>query len=185
MKLTKEKIKVKYTKLDLPKNDEPLWEGRPRISSVFTQQKVDIVADFKPMLYMLIVVVSPLYLFLLSTSTLTFSLIMIILTLYFMVKYWAIRNTSYKVSERGIHIDTWTWWKRESNLIPYAEIGDLTVEWFNDSSVTIHFLPKSTFRFKTRNLITGEKRHYPTFELLAGGVEVEQLIRQLIKESRS
>lgn len=65
--------------------------------------------------------------------------------------------------------------------IEFENIGKLTMEFFNNRSGILHFLPKKPFSFKTRNLLSGEKRHYPTIEFVEEIQEVEEFLNETMK----
>lgn len=178
----KEKLKVKYHQVELPDDEEILWEGSPKVLPIITQQKFNLIGDLEPVLLTLLFLGSIFYSIFVSFTSWGKNFFFLLIVAYFYVKYLNIKKVHYKITDQYVYIRTWFWGMKKTRRIPHEEIGAIQIERFGDHSGTIHFLPNTKFGFRTRSLITGAKRHYPTFELIKELDDVEDIMKHYVNE---
>jgi hypothetical protein len=77
------------------------------------------------------------------------------------------QNTKYAFTNKRVYFQLWRWGKTNLHSIDLKDITQITVEEYKDKSGILHFLPKKPFDFYTYDFVSGEKRFYPTFEMVA------------------
>ena len=101
------------------------------------------------------------------------------------IKHKRKQNTKYVVTNRRVFFRLWNFGKVTIHSIELQHIAKITMELYKDKSGILHFLPEKPFGFYTKDFISGEKRHYPTFEMIENvqGVheQLEFLQKKLLK----
>jgi len=166
--------------------DESLkWEGNPNPKFSFTLLELgghfDAITGLTSILgFMLVPVIFGTYYFYKAENwlglilTLIFGLIF--LSIPDLLKHKRKQNTKYAFTNKRVYFQLWRWGKISIHSIDLKAIAQINIEEFKDKSGILHFLPKKPFDFHTYDFVSGERRHYPTFEMVK---EVRNLYEEL------
>ena len=166
------------------KEEEVLWEGKPSISSIVTQHQFDLYIDIQAVFIIFVVAMGIILPFITALSVLWRAIIFTLFTLYLYYKYLNIRDTKYRVTSKGIYINTRRGAAYHKHFVDFNNVSNAWIERFSDRSATIHLLPKVNKGQKTYHLFFGTARHYPTMELVAEAEEVIEIINDALQKNR-
>ena len=88
------------------------------------------------------------------------------------------KNTKYALTENKVFFQLWRWGKISIHSIDIKEIQKVFFQEENKLGF-VYFIPKSKVDFCTYDFVAGEKRHYPTFEMIEDIDELKSLIEGL------
>ena len=92
------------------------------------------------------------------------------------------KNTKYAFTKNRVFFQLWRWGKKSFHFIDLADVGQINYQEFKDKSGVIHFLPKKPFDFFTYDFVSGDRRFYPTFEMVPDVIELQQRLEGLRKD---
>lgn len=92
------------------------------------------------------------------------------------------KNTKYAFTKNRVFFQLWRWGKKSIHSIDLADVGQINYQEYDDKSGVIHFLPKKPFDFYTYDFIGGERRFYPTFEMIPDVLELQKRLEELRKD---
>ncbi len=179
----------------LQEDEKILWEESPRLLLFDTEGffKFDLERILTTLRFLLrfeiiaSVIVLPIALIALIFYVLSWPLkivVSIIALLILTMKFLRMTKSKYAYSNKRIFISTWNWGKQTLNTFGLEEIGQISTEEYHNKSGILHFLPKKPFNFKTKGLLSGQHRHYPTFEFIGDIQELAEDIRTIVKTRR-
>lgn len=179
----------------LEEDEKILWEESPRLLLFDTEGffKFDLERILSTLKFLVrfeiiaAVIVLPIALIALIFYVLSWPLkivVSVIALLILTMKFLRMTKSKYAYSNKRIFISTWNWGKQTLNTFGLEEIGQISTEEYHNKSGILHFLPKRPFNFKTKGLLSGQYRHYPTFEFIGNIQEVAEEIRRIIKTRR-
>jgi len=89
------------------------------------------------------------------------------------------RNTKYAFTKNGVFFYLWHWKEKSTHFVDFLDIDRITYEEDADKNGVVYFLPKKAFDFHTRNLDSGSKRMYLTFEAIPNVVDLKKRLEEL------
>ena len=92
------------------------------------------------------------------------------------------KNTKYAFSKNRVFFQLWRWGKKSVHFIDLADVAQINHQEYEDKSGVLHFLPKKPFDFYTYDFIAGNRRFYPTFEMIPDVLKLQEKLEILRKD---
>ena len=92
------------------------------------------------------------------------------------------KNTRYAVTKNRVFFELWRWGKQSIHFIDLAEVENISYQEYADKSGIIHFMARKPFDFDTYDFGAGNRRIYPTFEMVPNVVELQKRLEMLRKD---
>lgn len=172
----------------LSKNEKIIWQGKPKPKFSFTLLELgghyDAMTGMTSVLGLVLGgMVCGCFVFYNSENWIAFVLTLLIgfatILIPDLLKNKRKKNTAYFVTNKRVYFQLWRWGKISIHSIDFQDIARIVVEEYQDKSGILHFLPKKPFGFSTHDFVSGEKRHYPTFEMVQDVKNLQEQLEEL------
>ena len=175
----------------LMENERVIWKGKPKLKLSITVLELGFYYDvatgaagvFGIFLFVIFLVT---YLFHMAGNMigvfLTILIGFILIILPDVIKRERKIHTKYAFSENRVFFRLWRWGKTTYHVIDLLDVGKITYQEYKNKTGIIHFLPKKPLPFFTYDFMSGDRRFYPTFEMIPNAIEVHEQLEALRKE---